>query len=121
VLDPPRASLYAACDARLEAMLASGALEEVERLTAQGLGPTLPVLKALGVQEFAAHIRGEIDLDAALAAARQATRRYAKRQTTWFRNQTPDWPRLSAPDPEEAARALTKDAMGQPLNPGPAR
>ena len=55
----------------------------------------LDALKAVGVREFASHLAGETTLDAAIAAARQATRNYAKRQLTWFRNQTPDWPRVS--------------------------
>ncbi len=106
VLDPPREALYAQCDARLGVMAANGALEEVGVLLARGLDPGLPVMKALGVPEFAAHLRGEMTLDQALAAARQSTRRYAKRQTTWFRNQTPDWPRLAAADPDAALEAL---------------
>ncbi len=114
VLDPPRAALYARCDARLGVMVEHGALAEVAALTARGLDPSLPVMKALGAPEFAAHLRGEATLEAALAAARQSTRRYAKRQTTWFRNQTPDWPRLSHPDLTSAMRLLS----GQTPPPG---
>jgi tRNA dimethylallyltransferase len=84
---PPRQSLYAACDRRLESMLQQGALAEVERLLARHLDPALPVMKALGVAEFAAHLRGECTLAQALAAAQRATRNYAKRQMTWFRHQ----------------------------------
>ncbi|MCB9959116.1 MAG: tRNA (adenosine(37)-N6)-dimethylallyltransferase MiaA [Rhodospirillaceae bacterium] len=84
---PERADLYAACNARLLAMVAAGALEEVRRLVARGLDPGLPVMKALGVPEFIAHLHGEMALQAAVAAAQQATRRYAKRQTTWLRTQ----------------------------------
>ena len=87
VLLPPRDQLYAACDARLEAMVAAGALEEVRELLALGLDPALPVMKVLGVPELARHLRGELTLEAALAAAQQATRRYAKRQLTWLRGQ----------------------------------
>lgn len=94
VLDPPRAELYARCDARLGVMVQNGALEEVAAMEARGLSPALPALKALGYRELAAHLRGEITLDQALDAARQETRRYAKRQLTWFRNQTPDWERV---------------------------
>ncbi|ALL15328.1 tRNA dimethylallyltransferase [Caulobacter henricii] len=94
VLDPPRADLYARCDARLGVMVQNGALEEVAAMEARGLNPALPALKALGYRELAAHLRGETSLDAALDAARQETRRYAKRQLTWFRNQTPDWQRV---------------------------
>ena len=97
VLDPPRAALYARCDARLSVMVEQGALDEVRAMEARGLDPSLPALKAVGYREFAAHLRGETTLEAALEAARQETRRYAKRQLTWFRNQTPDWDRISVP------------------------
>lgn len=94
VLDPPRAELYARCDARLSIMVEQGALDEVRAVEARGLDPALPALKAVGYREFAAHLSGETTLDQALDAARQETRRYAKRQLTWFRNQTPDWERI---------------------------
>lgn len=87
VLEPPRPALYAACDARLAGMVRGGALDEVAALDRLGLPPGLPAMKAVGVPELLAHLRGEIDLATALAAAQQATRRYAKRQTTWFRHQ----------------------------------
>lgn len=87
VLLPPREALYPACDARLEAMLEAGALAEVRALLARGLDPRMPAMKALGVAQFAAHLRGEVSLNQALAAAQQATRRYAKRQLTWLRAQ----------------------------------
>jgi tRNA dimethylallyltransferase len=97
VLDPPRDVLYARCNARLGAMAAGGGLDEVAALTARGVDPELPAMKALGVREFARHLAGELSLDDALALARQETRRYAKRQATWFRHQTPDWPRVADP------------------------
>ena len=84
---PPRQLLYATCDARLEAMLAMGAVEEVAALLALRLDPALPVMKAVGVPEFAAYLAAEIGLESALAQAQQATRRYAKRQVTWLRHQ----------------------------------
>jgi len=87
LLDPPRDELYARCDARLEQMLAKGALEEVGALMALSLDPSLPAMKALGVPEFIAHLNGEKELEPALAAAQQSTRNFAKRQNTWFRNQ----------------------------------
>jgi tRNA dimethylallyltransferase len=105
VVEPDRAILYARCDARLESMLAEGALEEVRALIARDLDPALPAMKALGVREFAAHLQGRLSLQDALAAAQQSTRNYAKRQLTWFRNQTPDWPRVDALD-AEAVRQL---------------
>jgi tRNA dimethylallyltransferase len=88
---PDRNLLYARCDARLLEMLATGALEEVARLEQRALAPDLPVMKAVGVPELLAHVRGQTDLARATQAAQQATRRYAKRQYTWFRNQCADW------------------------------
>ena len=102
VMEPDRQTLYARCDARLTAMVAAGALDEVRALKARGLDPMLPVMKAVGFRELAAHVAGEIALDDALALARQETRRYAKRQLTWLRNQTPDWPRLRTDGDVEA-------------------
>jgi tRNA dimethylallyltransferase len=89
VLAPPRQALYAACDGRFRRMLEEGALDEVRALLALGLDPVLPAMKAVGVPELAAHLHGETDLEAAIAAAQTATRQLAKRQTTWFRHQRP--------------------------------
>ena len=86
---PPRAALYAACDARFLAMIARGALDEVRGLRALGLDPRLPVMRALGVRELGRHLDGALSLDAAVAQAQQATRNYAKRQMTWLRTQAP--------------------------------
>jgi len=88
VVAPPRAALYQAIDRRLVTMIQDGALEEVRAV--MDLDPALPIHKALGLRELAAHLRGETALDAALAAAQQATRRYAKRQMTWLRHQLPE-------------------------------
>jgi tRNA dimethylallyltransferase len=87
LLTPPRAALYAACDARFPAMIASGGLDEAKALMARGLDPGLPAMKAVGLRELLGYLRGEIALAEAVAAAQQATRHYAKRQTTWFRHQ----------------------------------
>jgi tRNA dimethylallyltransferase len=88
---PERSELYARCDARLDQMIADGALDEVRQLDARSLPADLPVMKAVGVPELLAHVRGEMDLAAAVAAAKRATRHYAKRQYTWFRNQCEGW------------------------------
>ncbi|MGZ3343675.1 MAG: tRNA (adenosine(37)-N6)-dimethylallyltransferase MiaA [Caulobacteraceae bacterium] len=95
VLEPDRQTLYARCDARFAAMVEAGALEEVRALIARRLDPLAPVMKAVGVRELAAHLAGELTLAEAVALAQQETRRYAKRQLTWFRNQTPEWERLT--------------------------
>ncbi|MCH7864744.1 MAG: tRNA (adenosine(37)-N6)-dimethylallyltransferase MiaA, partial [Proteobacteria bacterium] len=84
-LMPGRDALYAATDARFDAMLAAGALEEVRALTALGLDPSLPAMKALGVRELGRHLAGGISLQEASGAAKQATRNFAKRQLTWLR------------------------------------
>jgi tRNA dimethylallyltransferase len=106
VLEPPREALYARCDARFAEMVGAGALEEVRALIARGLDPALPAMKAVGVRELGAHLSGELDLDEAIALGQRQTRRYAKRQMTWFRNQTPAWPRLGGADPEGHWRQL---------------
>ncbi len=94
VIEPDREALYAQCDRRVAQMVEAGALDEVRALVARGLDPALPAMKAVGVREFAAHLAGESTLAAAVEATRQATRNYAKRQLTWFRNQTPGWARV---------------------------
>lgn len=93
VVEPPRDRLYVNCDARVSEMIRSGAVDEVRALLARDLDPTLPAMKAVGVPELAAHLSGATTLDKAMAAIRLSTRHYAKRQLTWFRNQTSDWPR----------------------------
>jgi tRNA dimethylallyltransferase len=98
VLLPPRPWLVERCDRRFEMMIARGAVEDVKALLARRLDPNLPVMRAIGVAEVAALVRGECTADEAVAAGQTATRRYAKRQYTWFANQPPaDWPRWSDP------------------------
>lgn len=87
LFQPPRETLYAACDARFEAMLEAGALEEVKTLIQRDLYPTLPVMKALGVPELAKFLAAETTKEEAVTKVQQHTRNYAKRQTTWFRTQ----------------------------------
>lgn len=95
ILLPPRAALYERCDRRFARMIERGAVEEVRALLARNLDPALPVMKAIGVPELAAFLRGESTLDEAAQAASQATRNYAKRQYTWMRHQPPTaWPRI---------------------------
>ena len=89
VLEPPRDALYDACNERFERMMAAGALDEAARLKARSLDPRLPVMKAVGVRALLDHLSGVTTLERAVELGRQATRRYAKRQTTWFRTQMP--------------------------------
>lgn len=96
VLLPEREWLTERCDRRFAAMLESGAPDEVAALAARNLDPALPVMRAIGVPEIAAWLRGELARDQALKAGQAATRQYAKRQYTWFRHQPPaDWARAN--------------------------
>jgi tRNA dimethylallyltransferase len=103
-LAPDRDQLYARIDARYDAMLATGALEEVAALAARHLDPLLPAMKAHGVPALIEHIRGEITLAEAAAIGRANTRQYAKRQFTWFRHQLPEFEWVK---PEQAGEWLT--------------
>lgn len=97
ILLPEREWLYRRCDVRFEAMLDRGAIAEVEALLARELPADLPVMRAIGVPEIAAFLRGEISREQMVAAGQQATRNYAKRQYTWFRRQPPQqWPRIES-------------------------
>jgi tRNA dimethylallyltransferase len=87
LLAPPRQGLYAACNSRLIQMIEAGALAEAKAIAVRGLDPSLPAMKAVGLPELLSYLRGDIPLGTAIAAAQRATRRYAKRQMTWFRHQ----------------------------------
>lgn len=116
LVDPKRAAkLFVACErqqlvARIEqrfaAMLEAGALEEVRALELRQLDALLPAMKAHGVPWLIRHLKGEITLDEAAAGAVMDTRRYAKRQVTWFRNQMPGWTSLR---PDEALAAILNE------------
>ncbi|MGB3752629.1 MAG: tRNA (adenosine(37)-N6)-dimethylallyltransferase MiaA [Parerythrobacter sp.] len=96
VLLPDRDWLHARCDLRFETMLDAGAEAEVIALLARNLDPDLPVMRAIGVPQIARYLAGEIDRAEMVAAGQLATRQYAKRQYTWFRNQSPKpWQRIT--------------------------
>jgi tRNA dimethylallyltransferase len=98
ILLPPRDWLYARCDERLEKMFSDDGVAEVSLLLERRLSSLAPVMRAIGVREIAAFLRGELSRGQALEAGRIATRQYAKRQYTWFNRQPPaDWPRLREP------------------------
>ena len=86
LLDPPREALRTAIATRFDTMLRDGALEEVRALLAQNLDPTLPVMRAHGVPELTAHLRGTLSLEEARHHTELATGQYTKRQATWFRH-----------------------------------
>ena len=94
ILLPPRDWLYRRCDERFAQMIELGAANEVRALLDRRLDPALPVMRAIGVREIAAWLKGDVTRQDAIAAGQQATRRYAKRQYTWFVHQPPEsWPR----------------------------
>ncbi len=86
LLDPPRETLREAIEGRFAGMLAAGALAEVQALLEQNLDRALPAMRAHGVPELAAHLRGSISIEEAARRARLVTGQYAKRQATWFRH-----------------------------------
>jgi tRNA dimethylallyltransferase len=104
-LAPERDDLYGRIDRRFGVMLEAGALDEVALLAARGLDPLLPAMKAHGVPALISHLGGDLSLDEAAAVGRADTRRYAKRQFTWFRHQLPEFAWLK---PEEAAAWLAR-------------
>jgi tRNA dimethylallyltransferase len=115
-LSPERDALYARIDARFDAMLMSGALEEVAALAARQLDPLLPAMKAHGVPALIRHLKGEIALEEAAEIGRADTRHYAKRQFTWFRHQLPEFEWVS---PEAAEGWLSRVIPGWSEGPDP--
>ncbi|WP_295695650.1 tRNA (adenosine(37)-N6)-dimethylallyltransferase MiaA, partial [uncultured Maricaulis sp.] len=105
VIEPDREALYARIDHRFDSMLNAGALDEVAAFAARSLDPDLPASKALGVPQLMSHLRGETTLDDAVSLAKRDSRRYAKRQGTWFRNQAASWDRINTLDPAAARDA----------------
>lgn len=88
----PRSLLYDRIDARVDQMLAQGLIAEVRRLLDSGISPTATAMQAIGYKEIAAALRGDCDLETAVSAIKQGSRRYAKRQLTWFRrNEKVHW------------------------------
>ena len=87
VLDPPRSVLYQRINDRFGRMVEEGALDEVRQLIAMQVPPLHPAMKAIGVSQLAAYLAGRMPLEKAIELASTATRQYAKRQLTWFRNQ----------------------------------
>ena len=100
LLMPERSWLYERCNRRFVTMIEQGALDEVAALAARKLSPDLPAMKALGVAELMAYQAGDMTLEQATTQAQQQTRRYAKRQMTWFRNQMISWNSFSEQDYE---------------------
>jgi len=110
-LAPERDELRRRIDARFDAMLEAGALDEVRALAARKLDPLLPAMKAHGVPWLIRCLNGELSLAKAAEGGKNDTRRYTKRQFTWARHQLPDWT-WTAP---AGALAETLRAFSRPL------
>ncbi len=116
ILLPPRDWLHRRCDERFEEIFSDEGISEVSSLLEKGFSSSAPVMRAIGVPEIAAFLRGDMSRDAALAAGQAATRQYAKRQYTWFRHQPPaDWPRHAEPTDSSAVRAELVEALSLPV------
>jgi len=102
-LMPDRDVLLRRIDARFDAMMAAGAMDEVRALAGRHLAPNLPAMKAHGVPWLIRHLNGEIALAEAIEGGKRDTRQYTKRQATWFRNQLPDFTSVA---PEHALTAI---------------
>jgi tRNA dimethylallyltransferase len=118
-LDADRAALARRIDARFDAMLAGGALEEVRALDARGLDPASPVLKAHGVPWLRRVLAGEMRLADAAEQAKRDTRRYTKRQFTWFRHQLGDWTWVAPADAERRIAEALEDRRASPPSDAP--
>ena len=107
VISPDRELLYQRIDRRFEQMLADGALDEAKQLLQ--LDSSLPAARSLGLPELVRHLRGEIPLTGATAAAQMATRRFAKRQLTWFRRYMAGWIWLADPHLRNIMASITRE------------
>ena len=111
VLMPERSTLYARIDARFDAMLEQGALEEARTVAACDYPARASLPKAIGLSHLLSHLHGECDLAEAVEAAKRDSRRLAKRQSTWLRNRCGDWTFLRSRSDSEAWLAAMRDAL----------
>jgi len=110
ILHRGRSLLYKAIDHRVEVMINRGLVDEVKRLLAEGLSEKSTAMQALGYKEMLPYIKGQCSLEEAVAAIQQGSRRYAKRQLTWFRHQIDGvWLSMEEYSPTEAARKIAKN------------
>ena len=118
-LAPERDALYARIDARFDAMVSLGALEEVKALAARGLDPALPAMRAHGVPWLMRTLAGEMALPEAIERSKADTRHYAKRQFTWFRHQAEGWSWVPPGDARDVALAALAGGGSVTLTPAP--
>ncbi|MGB7915781.1 MAG: tRNA dimethylallyltransferase, partial [Rhodomicrobium sp.] len=107
VMSVDRAELYRRCDARFDAMIAEGAIEEARAVAALGLDPTLSAMRAVGLPPLLAYAKGEIVFEEAAERAKTSTRNYAKRQTTWINGNFKTWNTYFEKEKERTKRDAT--------------
>jgi tRNA dimethylallyltransferase len=107
----PRPELYARIDARIQAMLEQGLLQEVQALLDKGYSPDLPTMSAIGYREMIAHLQGRMTLDEAVMWMKRLTREFVRRQANWFKEDDPaiHWFEASAVRVEDVLALLEKD------------
>ncbi len=104
-----REALYRRIDARVDEQLAGGLLDEVQGLLASGYAPTLPAMHGLGYKEIVEYLQGGVPLDEAVRRLKRNTRRFAKRQYTWFRRDgRVQWLDVDEMQPEEVADRIIR-------------
>jgi tRNA dimethylallyltransferase len=106
-LTPPRETLYARINARVDTMMRANALEEARTLWQRHLDSSVPAMRAHGMPGFAEHFEGRISLDEAVDRCKRDTRRYAKRQMTWIAHQFTLWPRIPSEDLAVRTRVIS--------------
>lgn len=118
-LTRPRSELYAIIDARIERMIRSGLVHEVQRLLSQGYGPDLPSMSAIGYRQVARFLRGESSLEEAIAEMKRLTRRYVRQQGAWFREEDPDihWFTVDEQTADRVIELIRRWLMGEVNHP----
>jgi tRNA dimethylallyltransferase len=111
VLERPREELHSRINSNFENMVLQGAIEEVERLVSRRLDSHQPIMKALGVRELAAYLGNELTLNEAILLGQANSRKFARRQMTWFRNQMAGWQFISAEDGGETILSIVRRAL----------
>ena len=110
VLLPERTALYDRINSRFGNMVDKGGLTEAEAVFSKNYDASLPVMKAIGVQQLHGYFNGKVSLDDAIELAKRDTRRFAKRQYTWFRGQARDWTQITMPEQRKQFESLINAA-----------
>ncbi|GAP07011.1 tRNA dimethylallyltransferase [Anaerolinea thermolimosa] len=114
-LTRPRGELYQLIDARIDRMIRSGLVDEVQRLLSQGYGADLPSMSAIGYRQVFRFLRGECSLEEAIAEMKRLTRRYVRQQGAWFREEDPDiyWFTVDEQTPDRVIELIHRWLTGE--------